>query len=88
MKKVVDILTALGGVQNVLEIEPCTTRLRAEVNDPLLVDSTALRATGCHGVMMNGKVVQVVIGPEVDLLATELEELMWAARDDSVADKG
>ena len=70
------ILAALGGVTNIVDIEPCTTRLRSEVRDAGLVDVAALRAAGAHGVMMSGRVVQVVVGPSVDVLATELEELM------------
>jgi len=72
----VNILAALGGVANIIDIEPCTTRLRSEVRDPALVDVTALRAAGAHGVMIAGRVVQVVVGPSVDTLATEIEELM------------
>ena len=70
------ILAALGGVSNIVDIEPCTTRLRSEVRDAGLVDVPALRAAGAHGVMMSGRVVQVVVGPGVDVLASELEELM------------
>ncbi|HEX7536365.1 MAG TPA: glucose PTS transporter subunit EIIB [Dermatophilaceae bacterium] len=70
------ILAALGGVANIIDIEPCTTRLRSEVHDPDLVDVAALRAAGAHGVMISGHVVQVVVGPSVDTLATDLEELM------------
>ena len=71
-----NILAALGGVANIIDIEPCTTRLRSEVRDPALVDAAALRAAGAHGVMISGRVVQVVVGPSVDTLATDLEELM------------
>jgi len=46
------ILAALGGVTNIVEIEPCTTRLRSEVRDPAQVDTKALRAAGAHGVMI------------------------------------
>ncbi|NCT89470.1 PTS transporter subunit EIIB [Cellulomonas sp. APG4] len=70
------ILAGLGGVTNIVEIEPCTTRLRSEVRDPALVDAAALRAAGAHGVMIAGHVVQVVVGPTVDVLASDLEELM------------
>jgi PTS system N-acetylglucosamine-specific IIB component len=70
------ILAALGGVANIIDIEPCTTRLRSEVHDPGLVDVAALRAAGAHGVMISGRVVQVVVGLSVDTLATDLEELM------------
>ena len=71
-----DILAALGGVANIIEIEPCTTRLRSEVHNTALVDVKALRAAGAHGVMISGHVVQVVMGPNVDTLATDLEELL------------
>jgi N-acetylglucosamine PTS system EIIB component len=70
------ILAALGGVANIVDIEPCTTRLRSEVRDARLVDAAALRAAGGHGVMISGRVVQVVVGPSVDTLATDLEDLM------------
>ena len=70
------ILAGLGGVSNIVDIEPCTTRLRSEVHDASRVDVAALRAAGVHGVMMSGRVVQVVVGPGVDVLASELEELM------------
>lgn len=72
----VEILAGLGGVANIVEIEPCTTRLRSEVRNADLVDVKALRAAGAHGVMISGRVVQVVMGPEVDVLASELEELL------------
>ncbi|WP_396043748.1 PTS transporter subunit EIIB [Cellulomonas sp. P22] len=70
------ILAALGGVTNIEEIEPCTTRLRSLVKEPGLVDVAALRAAGTYGVMISGRVVQVVVGPCVDTLATDLEELL------------
>ena len=71
-----DILAALGGVANIIEIEPCTTRLRSEVHDTAVVDVKAQRAAGAHGVMISGHVVQVVMGPNVDTIATDLEELL------------
>lgn len=70
------ILAALGGVVNIVDIEPCTTRLRSEVRDTEAVDVQALRAAGAHGVMISGHVVQVVVGPNVDTLATDLDELL------------
>ncbi len=74
--KAEQILAALGGADNIVEIEPCITRLRTEVEDPGKVDEAALRAAGAHGVMASGKVVQVVVGPEADTLAEDIEDLM------------
>ena len=41
-----------------------------------LVDEKALKAAGAHGVMRAGSVVQVVVGPEADNLAEDIEDLM------------
>jgi PTS system N-acetylglucosamine-specific IIB component len=74
--KAEQILAALGGADNIVEIEPCITRLRTEVVDPNKVDEAALRAAGAHGVMASGKAIQVVVGPEADTLAEDIEDLM------------
>lgn len=76
MGKAADILAGLGGADNVVEIEACITRLRTEVNDPAKVDEAALKKAGAHGVIAAGKVVQVVVGPEADTLADDIEDLM------------
>jgi len=75
MSKAEQILAALGGDANIVDLEPCITRLRVEVTDPLLVDEVALKATGAFGVVRSGRVVQVIVGPEADNLAAELETL-------------
>ena len=74
--KAEQILAGLGGADNVVEIEACITRLRTEVEDPSKVDEAALKAAGAHGVVRSGKVVQVVVGPEADNLADDIEDLM------------
>ena len=74
--KAEQILAGLGGADNVVEIEPCITRLRTEVKDGALVDETALKGAGAHGVVKSGNVVQVVVGPEADTLAEDIEDLM------------
>ena len=76
MDKAEQIVAGLGGVQNIVEIEPCITRLRTEVQDGQLVDEAALRAAGAHGVLRAGNVVQVIIGPEADTLASDIEDLL------------
>ncbi|WP_457184906.1 glucose PTS transporter subunit EIIB [Nocardioides sp. P5_E3] len=74
--KAEQILAGLGGADNIVEIEACITRLRTEVKDGSIVDQAALKAAGAHGVMASGTVVQVVVGPEADNLADDIEDLM------------
>jgi PTS system N-acetylglucosamine-specific IIB component len=75
MSKAEDILADLGGTTNVVDVEPCITRLRVEVVDPRLVNDAGLRAHGAFGVVRSGRVVQVVVGPEADDLAEEIQAL-------------
>lgn len=81
MKDLQEILAGLGGIENIRELEPCITRLRVEVEDPGQVDARALRAAGAHGSVQRGHVVQVVVGPELDSLITELGEESWRPAD-------
>ncbi len=74
--KAEQIIAALGGAANILEIEPCITRLRTEVQDASRVDEAGLKAAGAHGVLRSGTVVQVVVGPEADTIASDIEDLM------------
>ena len=74
--KAEQILAGLGGADNVVEIEACITRLRTEVDDPGKVDEAALKRAGAHGVVKSGSVVQVVVGPEADNLADDIEDLI------------
>ena len=74
--KAEQILAGLGGAGNIVEIEACITRLRTEVHDSAKVNEAALKAAGAHGVVASGNVVQVVVGPEADNLAEDIEDLM------------
>jgi PTS system N-acetylglucosamine-specific IIB component len=70
------ILAALGGADNVVEIEGCITRLRCELEDGSVIDEAALKQAGAHGVMRAGDVVQVVVGPEADTIAGDIQDLL------------
>jgi PTS system N-acetylglucosamine-specific IIB component len=45
------------------------------VSDPSLVDESGLKSSGAFGVVRSGRVVQVIVGPEADSLAAELDTL-------------
>ncbi|MFC0862790.1 PTS transporter subunit EIIB [Sphaerimonospora cavernae] len=70
------IVAGLGGADNIIEVEPCITRLRTEVRDASKVDQAALRAAGVHGVMATGNIVHVVVGPEADTIASDIEDIV------------
>ncbi len=68
------ILIALGGKDNIKNLDACATRLRVTVEDGDLVDEGLLKETGAAGVIKKGGGVQVIYGPVVTTIKSELEE--------------
>lgn len=68
------ILQGLGGEDNVLDINSCATRLRLTVADSSRVNEEMLKQTGAHGVIKKGNGIQVIYGPQVFIIHSELEE--------------
>ncbi len=76
MGKAEGIVAGLGGADNIIEIEPCATRLRTEVHDSARVDDAALKKAGAIAVMRAGNAIQVIVGPDADNIASDIEDLM------------
>ena len=70
------IISALGGADNLVRVDNCATRLRLEVKDSSVVNDAALKATGAVGVLKKGEGVQVIYGPTVSIIKTEMEETL------------
>ncbi len=70
-------LDALGGPENVIEIEGCLTRLRGTLIDPGKIDVAKLHELKIKGEpIIKGKVVQVVVGTYAELIGTEMNKIM------------
>ena len=67
------ILEGLGGKENITSLDCCATRLRVSVAKPELVDENKLKESGAKGVIKKGIGVQVVYGPQVSVIKSELE---------------
>ena len=71
------ILEALGGRENIEELNNCATRLRVSVKDPSkLSPDAAFKAAGAHGVVRKGSAIQVIIGLSVPQVRERIEEMM------------
>lgn len=68
------ILDGLGGKENISDLDCCATRLRVTVKEASKVDDGALRATGASGVIKKGNGVQVIYGPRVTVIKSEIED--------------
>ena len=66
-------IAALGGAGNLKSVDACTTRLRLQVASNDKVSEAALKALGSRGLIKPAAgSVQVVLGPEADLIADEI----------------
>lgn len=71
--RAVRYIAALGGASNLTLVDACTTRLRLCVVDSDKVSEADLKAIGVRGVLKrDARNIQVVIGPEADLIADEI----------------
>lgn len=68
------ILEGIGGADNVEDLDCCATRLRIKVRDESLVNKDILKQSGAAGVLLKGNGLQVIYGPKVTLIKSELED--------------
>jgi PTS system N-acetylglucosamine-specific IIC component len=70
-------IEALGGKENITEIDNCMTRLRIEVKDTTLVQDKKLKAGGAAGVIKPSKTsVHVIVGTKVQFVADEIKKMI------------
>ena len=72
------ILEGLGGKENIASLDCCATRLRVSVKEPEKVSDALLKQSGASGVIRKGIGVQVVYGPQVAVIKSELEDYIKA----------
>ena len=70
------ILKGLGGKDNLSDVDCCATRLRVTVNDASKVTDDMLKASGASGVIHKGNGVQVIYGPKVSVIKSDLEDFI------------
>ncbi len=70
------VVVALGGKENIVELDCCATRLRVTLHDGTLLDEALLKETGARAVIRRGNGVQVIYGPHVTIIKNEVEEIL------------
>ena len=73
------ITRGLGGKKNISDVDCCATRLRCTVHDAAKVSDSILKATGASGVVHKGNGVQVIYGPNVTVIKSNLEDYLEKA---------
>ena len=73
------ITKGLGGKKNISDVDCCATRLRCTVHDAARVSDDILKATGASGVVHKGNGVQVIYGPNVTVIKSNLEDYLEKA---------
>lgn len=70
------ITEGLGGKENISDVDCCATRLRITVFDSGKVQETILKGTGASGVIKKGNGIQVIYGPRVTVIKSNLEDYL------------
>ena len=70
------ILQGLGGKANISDVDCCATRLRVTVIDPAKVSDAVLKGSGASGVVHKGNGIQVIYGPQVAVIKSNLVDFM------------
>lgn len=78
------ITAGLGGKSNIEDVDCCATRLRCTIKAPAKVEEALLKQSGSRGVILKGKGIQVIYGPQVAVLKTNLEAFLQTAAADQV----
>jgi len=78
------ILQGLGGKSNLSDVDCCATRLRITVIDENKVNDQMLKQSGASGVIHKGNGIQVVYGPQVAVIKSNLVDFMESSESDSL----
>ena len=71
-----NILSALGGGDNIAHLDACITRLRVEVKDKGNVSKDRLKKLGASGVLEVGNNIQAIFGTRSDTIKTQIADIM------------
>lgn len=70
------ITKGLGGSDNISDVDCCATRLRCTVHNASFVDKNILKRSGASGVVQKGQGVQIIYGPRVTVIKSNLEDYL------------
>lgn len=81
------LVLAFGGRKNITSLDACITRLRVTVQDPILASPLELKALGASGVLVVGRSLQAIFGPQSENLKTAMELYLQTAGGDADLDE-
>ena len=80
------IVMGMGGRNNITSVDCCATRLRCSIADSSLVDEKLLKSTGAVGVIVKGQGIQIIYGPQVTVIKSELEAYLAEKHEEDTAE--
>jgi glucose PTS system EIICBA or EIICB component len=75
-----NILDAMGGKDNIANLDACITRLRVSVKDIKNVDKNELKRLGAAGVLEVGNNIQAIFGPRSETIKGQMKDIMSGKR--------
>lgn len=72
-----EYIVALGGSDNIVEIDACITRLRLTIKDASIIHDEDLKNLGASGVIRpTKKNMQIVVGTQAELIVDEMKRII------------
>ncbi len=71
-----EIISALGGLDNIETVSACATRLRVSLKDNNLVNDDVFKMLGAPGVLKVAGGVQAIFGGKADLYSQEINDII------------
>lgn len=73
----VEYIASLGGVDNIVELDSCITRLRLTLKDTQLIDEKKIKQLGSAGILkINSTNMQVIVGTKAEILCGKMKDMM------------
>ena len=75
-EKAIGVIAALGGKENIEDVDACITRLRVSVKDTHNVDKEKLKKLGATDVLVLGDGIQAVFGTKAVILKNHIVDIL------------
>jgi PTS system glucose-specific IIC component len=70
------ILEAVGGKDNIEDLDSCITRLRLTLKNPNIINKSILKATGASGIFNASGNIQIIYGTEAESIKDDIKSII------------
>lgn len=73
-KRMLELLNGLGGIENIISVTACATRLRLSLKNSSIIKQDDMKKLGASGTIIKGLNVQIIFGGEAVILSEKIND--------------